>query len=214
MTDPRGRVDEAYRAHGAALFRYLTLMSGDAELAGDVLHDTFATLLRKPPERGGELRGWLFRVATNRLRDVHRKRARRGRALRALGGAWAHSEPEPAPDRRVERAEAGARARRLLAALPERDRAILLMREQGFTHREIALAVGTTTGSVGTMIARALDRVVEAARSAEGGASAPEASRTGREAKQTARGTNTGAVSRAVRTASNALTPSTVETGT
>ena len=36
---------------------------------------------------------------------------------------------------------------------------MLLMREEGFSHREIAEAVGTTTGSVGTMIARALDKL-------------------------------------------------------
>jgi DNA-directed RNA polymerase specialized sigma24 family protein len=41
------------------------------------------------------------------------------------------------------------------------------MREEGFTHREIADAVGTTTKSVGTLIARALDRMA--------GALAPEA---------------------------------------
>jgi DNA-directed RNA polymerase specialized sigma24 family protein len=33
------------------------------------------------------------------------------------------------------------------------------MREEGFTHREIADAVGTTTGSVGTMFARALAKL-------------------------------------------------------
>jgi DNA-directed RNA polymerase specialized sigma24 family protein len=36
---------------------------------------------------------------------------------------------------------------------------MLLMREEGFSHREIADAVGTTTGSVGTMLVRALDRL-------------------------------------------------------
>jgi RNA polymerase sigma-70 factor (ECF subfamily) len=46
-----------------------------------------------------------------------------------------------------------------LQQLPERDRTILLMREEGFTHKEIAEAVGTTTGSVGTLIARALNRL-------------------------------------------------------
>jgi DNA-directed RNA polymerase specialized sigma24 family protein len=35
------------------------------------------------------------------------------------------------------------------------------MREEGFAHREIAEAVGTTTGSVGTLIARALDRLAQ-----------------------------------------------------
>ncbi len=51
--------------------------------------------------------------------------------------------------------------RAALATLNEKERTVLLMREEGFTHREIAEAVGTTTGSVGTMIARALDRLAE-----------------------------------------------------
>jgi DNA-directed RNA polymerase specialized sigma24 family protein len=33
------------------------------------------------------------------------------------------------------------------------------MREEGFAHREIAEALETTTGSVGTLLARALDRL-------------------------------------------------------
>jgi DNA-directed RNA polymerase specialized sigma24 family protein len=33
------------------------------------------------------------------------------------------------------------------------------MREEGFSHREIAVAVGTTAGSVGTLLARALQRL-------------------------------------------------------
>jgi len=51
--------------------------------------------------------------------------------------------------------------RAALDALTEKERTVLLMREEGFAHREIAEAVGTTTGSVGTMIARALDKLAE-----------------------------------------------------
>ena len=45
--------------------------------------------------------------------------------------------------------------------LEPRDRTVLLMREEGFTHHEIADAVGTTTKSVGTMIARALAKLAQ-----------------------------------------------------
>ena len=48
---------------------------------------------------------------------------------------------------------------RNLDALNEKERTMLLMREEGFTHREIAEAVGTTTKSVGTMVARALRKL-------------------------------------------------------
>ena len=67
--------------------------------------------------------------------------------------------PEADPEEDTLRRADEARVRRALDRLPERERTILLMREEGFRHREIAEAVGTTTGSVGTMIARALDRL-------------------------------------------------------
>jgi RNA polymerase sigma-70 factor (ECF subfamily) len=151
-------IERAYRAHGEALFRYLVRMSGDADTAADVLHDTFKRLLSRPPRDRRELRSWLFRVATNRLRDLQRTRRRRGVALRGIGPDRVHADPPPSPDRAALAADARREAERVLAALDDRDRAILLMREEGFTHREIAEAVGTTTGSVGTMIARALTR--------------------------------------------------------
>lgn len=156
-------VEALYRAHGRALFRYLVRMTGDADLAGDVLHDTFQRLLERPPTRDSNLKGWLFRVATNRLRDSRRQSARRLRLLYERGASALHSDPPPSPDRSVLMAEARARTSVVLDALNERDRTILLMREEGFTHREIAEAVGTTTQSVGTLIARALDRVMETA---------------------------------------------------
>ena len=156
-------VEALYRAHGGALFRYLVRMTGDADLAGDVMHDTFQRLLERPPRRDSNLKGWLFRVATNRLRDSRRQSARHLRLLHDRGASALHSDPPPAPDRTILVSAARVRASAVLDALSERDRAILLMREEGFKHREIAEAVGTTTKSVGTLIARALDRVMETA---------------------------------------------------
>ena len=51
------------------------------------------------------------------------------------------------------------RVRKALDIIPTRDREVLLLREHGFTHRQIAEAVHTTEKSVGTMIARALTKL-------------------------------------------------------
>ena len=67
----------------------------------------------------------------------------------------------PDPHQNSEAAERHRAVRAVLDALPERDRTILLMQQEGFSHREIAEAVGTTTGSVGTMLARAMKRFSE-----------------------------------------------------
>jgi RNA polymerase sigma factor (sigma-70 family) len=160
-------VEAAYGAHGAALFRYLIRLSGHRDQAEDVLQETFRTLMEHPPQDKSNLRGWLFRVATNHFRDALRKRRRRGRMLAGLTPERTHSDPPLSPERAAQAQDSKERAHRLLQALDERDRTILLMREEGFTHREIADAVETTTGSVGTMIARALDRVARAAETME-----------------------------------------------
>lgn len=158
------RVDAArlYRAHGPALLRYLVRMTGEPETAEDILQDTFRRLLERPPSRRENLRGWLFTVATNRVRDLHRAGNRRRRGLALAQGRRTVGDPPPPPDRELEAARDRARVRAALDALPPRDRTVLLMREEGFPHREIAEAVGTTTGSVGTLVARALKRLAEA----------------------------------------------------
>lgn len=53
-------------------------------------------------------------------------------------------------------------ARKALECLSERDREALLMREEGLDYHEIAAALELSVGSVGTTLARARRRLVEA----------------------------------------------------
>jgi RNA polymerase sigma-70 factor (ECF subfamily) len=149
-------------AHRAAVVRYLARYTGDPDLAEDLAQETFVRLRDRPPADRSEPRRWLFTVATNLARDAHRTAQRRGELARAGADRLPVADPPPDPAAAMEREEIGRRVRAALATLPERDRTILLMREEGFTHREIADAVGTTTKSVGTLIARALDKMVGA----------------------------------------------------
>jgi RNA polymerase sigma-70 factor, ECF subfamily len=50
--------------------------------------------------------------------------------------------------------------RTVLERIPERDRQLLLMREEGFKYDEIARVIGVAPASVGTLIARALRKFV------------------------------------------------------
>lgn len=134
---------------------------GDADLAEDVVQETFIRLADHPPADARHVRAWLFTVATNIARDSLRTGSRQRRLLAGDTARLDPRHPEPDPAERLERAEARERVRRALAALSEKERIILLMREEGFRHREIAEAVGTTTGSVGTLIARALAKLAD-----------------------------------------------------
>ena len=141
------------------LFRYCHRMTGDADVAEDVAQEAFVRLL----DRGvsGErpaLRVWLFKVATHLIRDRWRVGENRRRLLQinpvAPGSA-------PDPERDLEQAEDVANVRSVLERLDARDRELLLMREEGFSYREMAEAVGVQATSVGTLLARAQKRFAD-----------------------------------------------------
>jgi RNA polymerase sigma-70 factor (ECF subfamily) len=145
-----------FAAHHAALYRYISRFAGDPDLAEDVVQETFIRLAEHPPADATAIRAWLFTVATNLARDSLKIRGRRRRLLADREGWIPTAGPAPDPAEALERKEARGRVRRALAQLSEKERMLLLMREEGFKHREIAEALGTTTASVGTLIARAL----------------------------------------------------------
>ena len=144
-----------YLEHNDALNRYLLRLTGDRDSAADAAQEAYSRLLSQPPARDDNLRAWLFTVATNVVRDGWKKQQT---ALRLVGNQAATPTANSAPDPHelVERKERQAVVRKVLDRLSIRDRTVLLMREEGFSHKEIAVAVDTTTKSVGTMIARAL----------------------------------------------------------
>lgn len=146
--------DEIYRRHYASLFRYMCRLTGDVDAAEDAAQEAFLSLLRRDlPE--DEAKPWLFTVATNHVRDS----ARRAETRRRLGPKVKQLSIAPSrPDELTERREAIDRVRGVLGRLPERDRRILLLREEGFSYREIAATIDVAASSVGTLIARALKR--------------------------------------------------------
>lgn len=151
-------VETLFAEHHPSLFRYLTRMTGDPDLAADAAQEAFVKLVEAPPNTG-ETRAWLFRVGTNAAREAARTRSRRLRLLERSPERTPLGDAPLTPDAALDAGENQRRVRAALAGLAERDRTILLMREEGFSHREIAAAVGSTTGSIGTMIARALNKL-------------------------------------------------------
>lgn len=135
------------------LFRYLHRLTGDPDAADDAAQEAFVRLTtQRLPD--AEVRPWLFTVATNLVRD----RARKSERHRRLQGNVPSATPAVAPDVSTERKERIAMVRAALERVSERDRTMLLMREEGFKYDEIARAVDVAPGSVGTLLARAAKR--------------------------------------------------------
>lgn len=153
-------LDAVFAEHRDAVCRYLTRYTGDADLAEDLVQETFWRLARRPFGAPNHVKGWLFRVATNLAKDARRTSRRRGE-LALVARAENPSVAPADPAELVERAELRRRLRAALDCLSDKERTALLLREEGFAHREIAAAVGTTTGSVGTLVARALTKLAQ-----------------------------------------------------
>ena len=152
-------MESLYDAHHPALVRYLARFCGDFHVAEDAAHEAFVRLAERPPGSDENLRAWLFTVATRIALDDRRSYRRHEDLLQGASERTGLGQAPDRPDEALARRDLRRRVRAALDSLGEKERTVLLMREEGFTHKEIAAAVGTTTGSVGTMIARALRKL-------------------------------------------------------
>ncbi len=139
--------DRLYARYEQRLYGYVRRIVGDPATADDLFQDIFLTVLRDrsfDPARG-RFAAWLFTVARNRcLADQRRDRTRD--ALREQAGV--HLQPGPAddPERRLGDA---ARVHAAMAALPEPQRQLILLKQLGeLSYREIAALLGVAEGTI------------------------------------------------------------------
>ncbi|MHC4597551.1 MAG: RNA polymerase sigma factor [Planctomycetota bacterium] len=128
-------------------------MLRDAEEAEDLCQDVFLQALKKAGSFRGEgsLRGWLFRIAVNTALNLRRK----ARPLPAEAPDESPA-PTPAPPSILEKEEEAALVREAVASLPERQRAaVILLRYEKLTYREIAEALDCGMPAVVSLIHRA-----------------------------------------------------------
>jgi RNA polymerase sigma factor (sigma-70 family) len=165
---------EVYRATYADLVRYLHRKVWDEERASDIAQEAFARAIdgsrtAAPPDNP---RAWVFRIAANLALDEARLVIRRRRHLALLR---AESDPatEPDPVEQLDRREREAAARAALDRLSDRDREALLLWDAGLSYTEIAGQTGLAVGAVGTTLARARRRLVDAHAELEAKHAAP-----------------------------------------
>ena len=146
-----------YDRTARGVWAYLARVTGDRQLADDLLQETFYRFLRAAGTYESEThrRNSLYRIATNLARDARRRSVIRA----ALSLAGDEIERAPSLD------DAGATERnadftRAMSRLKPRDRAMLwLAYAEGASHSEIADVLGLRPGSLKPMLSRARRRL-------------------------------------------------------
>jgi RNA polymerase sigma factor (sigma-70 family) len=136
MTDPLDELEVLYRRAYGRFLRVATAIVGDVDAARDVVQDAFASAIRQRHEyRGaGPLDAWVWRMVTRSAID-HVSRPR------------AAGEVADAPDDGVTSVDESLR--RLVAALPERQRHVLFLRYYAdLDYRAIAEVLDVSVGTV------------------------------------------------------------------
>ena len=151
--------EDAFRAFYertcVALWGYLSRISGDRQLADDLLQEAYYRLLRAGErfESDAHRRNYLYRIATNLVRDSRRK----NRPVQADSVELASLPADPSP---LADADRLADMRRAMRKLRPRERALLwLAYAHGSTHVEIAEVLGVKTASVKQLLFRARRRM-------------------------------------------------------
>ena len=153
-------LERLYKTHYAAVVRFLYRKTWDADRAEDLAQEVFIRAMAHQPEKP---RAWIFAVAANLARDEARAAIRRRKHLVLLkDDPVPFSTPEASAEDTVEKDERWAKVTSALAALSERDRDVLLLWDGGLSYPEIAAQTGLAVGAVGTTLARARKRLIEA----------------------------------------------------
>jgi RNA polymerase sigma-70 factor (ECF subfamily) len=157
--------EETFRAFydrtARGLWAYLARVTGDRQLADDLLQETFYRFIRANAAHDSEAhrRNSLYRIATNLAKD-----ARRRSLTRPASSTGEDIESAPASDRAAA-AERSADLTRAMSHLEPRDRAMLwLAYAEGASHDEIASVLGLRPGSLKTMLFRARRRLADLLR--------------------------------------------------
>jgi RNA polymerase sigma-70 factor, ECF subfamily len=172
--------EDAFRAFydrtARPVWAYLSRLTGDVHLADDLLQETYYRFLRTSRTFDSEAhrRNYLFRIATNLVRDGQR---RHRVELVPLPEDHLDAAPRTADD-----PAAGAARRadltRAMARLTARERELLwLAYAQGSSHEEIAESLGLKTASIKMLLFRARRRMAELLGGGSRRAAAPGAPR-------------------------------------
>ncbi len=153
--------------HYRRLYRLALAYLRNPDDALDAVQETFVRAFQNAARWDGasEVLPWLSRIAINQSIDRYRREKRRRQTLTPIAGDARElplSTDHPSPERGVLGREVGVRISAAVGSLPERQRAVFVLRHyEEQTLEEIAGTLGLSLGTVKSNLHRAIRRLRE-----------------------------------------------------
>jgi RNA polymerase sigma-70 factor, ECF subfamily len=158
-TDP---VTRCFAERGDRLAGTAYHVLGHREDAREAVQEAFLKCWKKRHETGAvrNLEAWIFSVVLNTARDLRRRRTVRKADSLGAEATMGSASPGLDPAHITERREALDRVRTAIQALPDHEREVFLLRQNGdLTFEAMAEALGAPVGTVKTRMRSALKRL-------------------------------------------------------
>jgi RNA polymerase sigma-70 factor (ECF subfamily) len=157
------RLAELYRRFGRAVYGVAFRMTADKGSAEEITQDVFERVWKKPGsyEPGlASVQTWIMRIARNRCIDeLRRRKPRPEHAAAEWQRYWEQNTPSSreVPEEQMARQSERLRVKDAVSTLPAEQREALSMAFfGGYTHVQIARALGQPVGSIKTRILLAM----------------------------------------------------------
>lgn len=149
-------IHQLYQTYYPKIYNYAFMQMGDVHAAEDLASDVMLKMIESMQSykfRGLPFGAWVFRIARNRLIDLHRRRKRRGEVDLSETLSTTLANPQVLAERAIERGQLQVALKHLTT---EQRQVIVLKFIEGFDNRSVGKIMGRSEGAVKSLQHRAL----------------------------------------------------------
>jgi RNA polymerase sigma-70 factor, ECF subfamily len=149
-------IESLFQTYYPKIYNYAFLQMGDVQAAEDLASDVMLKMIEsinKYHFRGLPFGAWVFRIARNRLIDLHRRRRRRGEVDLSETLSSALANPQALAERALERGQIQVALKHLT---DEQRQVITLKFIQGFDNSSVGQIMQRSEGAIKSLQHRAL----------------------------------------------------------